>query len=147
MADAIPFAPDVAGEVGIMSHLGSNASAIKDRCDLPTDLANAIAQKAKSRGFTVTQSAGADQAEGPVLHVIIEAVLGLTGVWRGPKTLVLRGELRDGGTVLGSFVARERAVGLFQNSCEDFSEAGREAAADIAKWLKNPKVHARLGEA
>jgi hypothetical protein len=143
MADAIPFAPDVAGEVGIMSKLGNNASAIRDRCNLPVDIANAIAEKARGKGFTVTQSEISAQAEGPVLNVIIEAVLGLTGMWKGAKTLVLRGELREGDTV----IVRERAVGIFQNSCEDFVEAGREAAADIAKWLRKPTLRARLGEA
>ena len=82
-----------------------------------------------------------------MLKIIIEGVLGFSGAWKGPKSLILRGELRDGETVLGSFFVREQVMKLFNNSCEEFGAAGQKAAVDIGKWLEAPRMRARLGSA
>ena len=148
MGEMVPFAPDVAGEVGLLAP-GGTADNIQQRCSLPQTFAQSIADELRHRGIDVTTTAKPEEADGPVLHVIIEGVLGFSGAWKGPKTLVLRGELRQGETILGSFVVREaNGMGaLFKNSCEEFVTLGRKAAADIGKWARAPKVRARLGSA
>lgn len=147
MSESIPIAPDAAGEVGLMATPGGSVNQYKTKCDVPTSLAQAIAAEARRKRIEVVLVADIATATGPVLHVVIEGMQGFSGAWKGPKTLTLRGELRDGETSLGSFVARTKGGGLFQGSCEDFSEAVERAARDIAKWLKAPKPRARLGSA
>jgi hypothetical protein len=147
MADAIPFAPDVAGEVGLLAPRGGNADNIQEQCDLPQTFAKSLSTALRAKGIEVTLAAKPEEATGPKLNVIIEGVLGFSGAWKGPKTLVLRGELRDGEALLGSFVVREAGGGLFKNTCEEFAALGAKAALDIAKWSQAPKVRARLGTA
>lgn len=147
LAGSIPFAPDAAGDVGISASRGGNAQHFETQCDLQRSLAREIAAQAQRKGVNVVLSPDAADATGPVLHVTIEGVMGMTGMWKGPKSLTLRGELRDGDQVLGSFVARSQETGLFKNSCEEFIAAGAKAARDIAKWLRKPTLKARLGEA
>lgn len=149
MGEEVPFAPDVAGEVGLLATPGGTADNIEQRCDLPRTFAQSISKEIGRKGIPVTLSAKPDAATGPVLRIIIEGVLGFSGPWKGPKTLVLRGELRDGDAVLGSFVVREaNGMGaLFKNTCEEFAALGDKAAVDIGKWAREPKVRARLGSA
>jgi hypothetical protein len=147
MADAIPFAPDVAGEVGLLAARGGTADNIQQRCNLPQTFAQSISAALRAKGIGVTLAANPQDGTGPRLNIIIEGVLGFSGAWKGPKTLVLRGELRDGETLLGSFVVREAGGGLFKNTCEEFAALGEKAAIDIAKWSMAPKVRARLGSA
>jgi hypothetical protein len=146
MAEAIPFAPDVAGEVGLLAPRGTTDN-IQQRCDLPQTFAQSISAALRAKGIEVTLAAKPEEAAGPRLNIIIEGVLGFSGAWKGPKTLVLRGDLRDGETMLGSFVVREAGVGFFKNTCEEFAALGEKAAIDIAKWSQAPKVRARLGSA
>jgi hypothetical protein len=149
MGEELPFAPDVAGEVGLLTTPGGNADNIQQRCNLPQTFSKSISSELRRKGLEVTLVPNPAEATGPVLKIIIEGVLGFSGAWKGPKTLVLRGELRDGETVVGSFVVREaNGMGsLFKNSCEEFAALGDKAAVDIGKWAKAPKVRARLGSA
>jgi hypothetical protein len=149
MAEAVPFAPDVAGEVGLLATPGGTADNIQQRCNLPQTFAQSISAALRAKGIEVTLTAKPEEAAGPKLNIIIEGVLGFSGPWKGPKTLVLRGDLRDGETLLGSFVVRESngMGGLFKNTCEEFAALGEKAAIDIAKWSQAPKVRARLGSA
>jgi hypothetical protein len=149
MGEEIPFAPDVAGEVGLLATPGGTADNIQQRCNLPRTFAQSISTRLRAQGLEVTLIPKPEEATGPVLKIIIEGVLGFSGPWKGPKTLVLRGELRDGETVVGSFVVREaNGMGaLFKNTCEEFAALGDKAAVDIGKWAKAPKVRARLGSA
>jgi len=148
MAEAVPFASDVAGEVGLLAP-GGTTNNIEQRCNLPQTFSQAIAAQLRKKGIEVAITAKPEAATGPVLNVIIEGVLGYSGAWKGPKTLVLRGELRDGETLLGSFVVRKEYSfgGIFKNSCEEFAALGEKAAVDIGKWAQAPKVRARLGSA
>lgn len=147
MGETVPFAPDVAGEVGLLATPGGTADNIQQRCNLPASFAQSIAKALRAKGIEVTLAAKPEEAAGPKLNVIIEGVLGFSGPWKGPKTLVLRGDLRDGETLLGSFVVREAGGNLFKDSCEEFAALGEKAATDIAKWAQAPKVRARLGTA
>jgi len=75
-------------------------------------------------------------------------VMGMRGgAWTGVKSLTLRGELRDGATLLGSFVARAERSSMTKGTCATLVDAGEELAAPIAKWLLKPVLKARLGEA
>jgi hypothetical protein len=147
IAESIPFDADVAGDIGILAAPGGNATRIKNECNLSQGLSGYIARGAHDKGIQVTRVANLDEAEGVVLHITIEGVMGYMGAQRTPKSLTLRGELRQGDTVLGSFVAREETQELIRNDCKGFDATAVSAALDIAKWLLAPTMKARLGEA
>jgi hypothetical protein len=147
MSESIPFEEDVAAEVGLLAAPGGNAVRFETQCDLQTQLAQAIALEVRDEGVEVMLVENLDGATGPLLHVAIEGMLGFTGAWKGPKSLILRGRLTDGDTLIGSFVARATEKGIFKNSCEQFEAAGKKAARDIAEWVKAPKRGARIGRA
>ncbi|MCC7463792.1 MAG: hypothetical protein IT480_15190 [Gammaproteobacteria bacterium] len=129
--------------------LGVNRRAtIEAQCQLQTRIPEAIAAQATRRGLKVRLTTPDEAAAGRVLTIVIEGVLGAAGgAWTGTKSLVLRGELRDDGTLIGSFVAREQQTALTQNTCEALTTCGRKLAAQIARWLKTPTLKARLGSA
>lgn len=147
IATEIPFDQDVAGDIGVLAAPGGNAARIRSECNLSTGLANYIARAARDKGIQVKRSTDLAQADGVVLQVRIEGVMGYLGAQRTPKTLTVRGELREGDTLLGSFVAREETQELFRNDCKGFDATSISAALDIAKWLLSPTMKARLGEA
>ena len=147
IAEAIPFDIDVAGDIGVLAAPGGNATRIKNECNLSSSLSDYIVRGAHGKGIQVTRVANLEEAKGVVLHVTIEGVMGYLGAQRTPKALTLRGELRDGDTVLGSFVAREETHELFRNDCKGFDATAISAALEIAKWLQAPRMKARLGEA
>jgi hypothetical protein len=147
VAEAIPFDADVAGDIGFMAAPGGNAARIKSECNVSRGLAGYIVRAAHAKGIQVTLVADPEKTSGVVLHVTIEGVMGYMGIQRGPKALTLRGELRDGATVLGSFVAREETKELIRNDCKGFDATAISGALDIAKWLTAPTMQARLGAA
>jgi len=147
IAEAIPFDADVASEIGLLAAPGGNSTRIKTECTLSTNLSAYIARGAHDKGIQVTRVADLAEARGVVLKLSIEGVMGYMGAQRSGKSLTLRGELLDGDTVLGSFVAREETQELIRNDCKGFDATAVSAALDIAKWLLAPKMKSRLGEA
>src|SRR5262245_31400473 len=103
IAEAIPYDVDVAGDIGMYAAPGGNAAKIQGECTLSKDLSGYIVRGARPKGIQVTRVANLAEAKGVVLHVTIEGVMGYLGL-NSPKALTLRGELRDGDTVLGTFV-------------------------------------------
>lgn len=71
------------------------------------------------------------------------------GNFSGPKWAIVKGELRNGGQILGSFEAgRGTSGGGFRfTACSVLSHVGKAIAKDIGIWLKNPTMDARLGNA
>jgi len=148
LSERLPFAEDAAGDVGITGGPGGMAKGIEERCDLQRAIPRAIAAAAARKHVTVVLSENPEAAAGPVLAITIEGVMGMRGgAWTGAKSLTLRGELRDGAAVLGSFVARAERTSLAKGICATLIDAGEELAAPIAKWLQKPVMKARLGEA
>lgn len=147
IAEAIPFDADAAGDIGVLAAPGGNATRIKNECNLSSSLAHYIVRAAHDKKIQVTLAANLDESRGVLLRVSIEGVMGYLGAQRTPKVLTVRGELRDGDTVLGSFVSREETKELFRNDCKGFDATAISTALDIAKWLQAPKLKARLGAA
>src|SRR2546423_9427580 len=121
MSAEIPFDPDVAGDLGMLAAPNGNAEVIKAQCNLSKSLGGYMAHAARDKKFQVTSVANTEGASGPVLRVSIEGVMGYMGVARGPKVLTVRGELRDGEIVIGSFVAREETHEFFRDDCKGFN--------------------------
>jgi hypothetical protein len=148
LSASIPFAEDAAVDVSRLA-LGINMREnIETQCHLQTLIPEAIAAQATRRGIRIQLTAPGESGSGRVLTIVIEGVLGAAGgAWTGTKSLILRGELRDDGALVGSFVAREQQTALTQNTCEALATCGRKLAGHIVKWLKSPTLKARLGSA
>jgi hypothetical protein len=145
LSESIPFEADAAGEVGLFSPKAGSRQRIEDQCDLQRKLAVAISEQAKRKGMTVVLTPDLETAQGRVLKIVIEGAQG--NAWISVKSLTLRGELREGTTLVGSFVAREENMAIVSGTCSTLLTCGNKLAAHIAKWLKQPKLKARLGEA
>jgi hypothetical protein len=148
LSASIPFATDAAVDVSRLA-LGINRrQEIEAQCHLQTLIPEAIAAQAARRGIKIHLTAADESTTGRVLTIVIEGVLGAAGgAWTGTKSLILRGELRADGALVGSFVAREQQTALAQNTCEALATCGKKIASHIVKWLKSPTLKARLGSA
>ena len=146
--EVIPFAGDLTDTTGSGLSDASTEGSVKAKCDLGRTLSERIVSGAGSKGVRLVRTAQIEQAEGKVLHVEIDGVQGrLGGAMTGTKVMVVRGELRDGDTVIGSFIARRQQTALASGTCKAFTNCVKTIAKDIAKWLKNPVMKARLGTA
>jgi len=131
----------------------SNATKeVKGSCTLETRLPQFIADAAK-RGVTVVIAAddGAE-VEGKVLYLEFTHILGTGGgAWSGSKSVTVRGELKENGEVIGSFIGSRYsgggAFGGFKGTCDILGRCIKTLGKDIAGWLKNPTMNAMLGNA
>ncbi len=148
MGEAVPFASNASGEIGLMSPKAGALRRIETHCDLERGLAVAIAQEARKLGVAIAVVPRIEDATGRVLSIRIEGAVGqLGGAMSGTKSLTLRGELREGEVVIASFVAREQRTALTAGTCASLTQCGDKLARHIAKWLKKPVMRARLGSA
>ncbi len=132
---------------------GSGASSdVKASCTLDTRLPTFIEKFAKRGVKVVIGPESADGIEGKVLHIEITHVLGAGGgAWSGAKSVTVRGELIENGEVIGSFTAARYsgggAFGGFKGTCAILGRCIEAIGKDIAAWLKDPTMHAMLGNA
>lgn len=147
ISEVIPFAERAGGDMGVA------ASGIKDRirseCDVGRSLSELTARAAERHGIELESVADIEVAEGRVLMMEIEGAHGgAGGSISGTKSLTVRGELRDGDRVVGSFVARRQHTKIIPaGNCHLFEKLATTVARDIGKWLKSPRMKARLGSA
>jgi hypothetical protein len=71
------------------------------------------------------------------------------GAWTGPKSLTVRGELREreaeGWVLVGSFEAR-RTTARVGGTWEMLETVANTIGKDVRAWLVNPSLNAPLGE-
>jgi hypothetical protein len=138
----VPFAKDAAGDIGMFTPRGGTKSRVEDECGLQVFIPETLVAAATKKKLSIVLSPHPEEAQGRVLGLIIEGVLG----GGGAMSLTLRGELKEGDLLVGSFVSRHRG-GSFGGNCEALRKTVKDAAQDIVKWLKEPTLRARLGEA
>ena len=128
------------------------SSDVKASCTLDTRLPEFIADAAR-RGVTVVVAPDSgDDMEGKVLYLTITHVLGTGGgAWSGSKSVTVEGELKENGEVIGSFTGARYsgggAFGGFKGTCAILGRCIQALGKDIAAWLRNPTMHAMLGNA
>jgi hypothetical protein len=148
ISEFVPFSENASTEVGLTSPRGFTRDRIELECDLGLILSESVVKAAQQKGIPLLPTAEIEKAPGMVLSMKIEGARGdLGGSMSGTKSLTVRGELREGDTLIGSFVARRQQTALTQSTCESLVHCVKKIAKDIGKWLKDPVPKARLGSA
>ena len=93
-----------------------------------------------------------DGTDGWVLHMEIVNVIGTSGgTWSGKKSVTVQGKLTENDEVIGTFIASRHSRGgagaIYQGTCDILDRCIKTLAKDIAKWLTNPTMDAKLGTA
>lgn len=115
--------------------------AIRKECDLETDMATWLRGELKG-AEAVDDVKG---AKGRVFDAKIAGVWAAGGPW-GMASILVEGELRENGKVIGT-VASRRNTARGGGACGKLSVSGKAVAEDIAQWMKAPVMDARLGDA
>jgi hypothetical protein len=148
ISDNIPFARAATTNPGSPISESFTQNQVEQKCGLGQRLSDVIAQGARRQRIVVHVTPALDEAEGRILVMEIEGVTGrVGGAMTGTKALTVRGELRSGETVIGSFVARRQRTALAAGTCKALTDAVEKLAKDIVKWLRDPVMKARLGTA
>ncbi len=124
---------------------------VRKECTLQTRLPGFIKDFAKGMKIVLADDVS-ESTEGRVLHLTITNVIGPGGgAWSGSKSVTVKGELTENGEVLGSFIAGRYsgggAFGGYKGTCSILGRCIKTIGKDIALWLKNPTMDARLGNA
>jgi hypothetical protein len=121
--------------------VGANVTeAVFYECDLQREIPEQIARHARVP-IVLTEQGGPRTLRLIITHVLAPG----GGMWSGPKSLTLHGELWAGGSVIGSFDARRTTI-RGQRTCEMLGIVANALAQDIRPWLDSPWHDAQLGE-
>lgn len=129
------------------------SAAYDDHSDVPSDV------KAKCKFHEGLPKAIADVTPGAtmlkgsssrVLDLVISSMRGVDAAWEGETSVVVRGELRESGTLAGSFRIRYSAsaglMGGLRGKCQALAEIAELMAEEIGPWMLDPGPSSKLGE-
>ena len=124
---------------------------VQAECTLQTRLPQFIKTYAKKMNIVLAEEIS-DSTDGKVLHVEIVNVIGAGGgAWSGAKSVTVQGELTENSEVIGTFIASRYSgggmFGGFKGTCSILARCIKTLGSDIAKWLANPTMDAKLGNA
>ena len=122
---------------------------VRDQCKLETRVADYIV--AASKGAVSTVGELTENGKASVLDVQIADTTESGNAFAGRhKSLTLQGELRENGKVVGSFLARRSTMGGvfggYRGNCSFLARCAKTLGRDVAQWLRNPTMNARLGD-
>ncbi|HTC27626.1 hypothetical protein [Dyella sp.] len=121
---------------------GVGTDDVRTKCDWNSKLSENIARSAQV-GVSVTDM-DASHISGKVLTMKITQVHAIAGGnVTGYKWAEVHGELHDGGKLVGSFVAHQHTMAAW-TACGSLDRLGKELGEDIADWLKDPTLDAKL---
>lgn len=121
---------------------GIGTDDVRQKCDWNAKLSENIAHAAEN-GVSVTDMS-LSQTGGKVLALKITGVHAVGGHgFAGPSWAEVHGELHDGGKLVGSFVAHQHTMAGI-TACGALDRLGKELGEDIADWLKEPTLDAKL---
>lgn len=136
----VPGADDT---VGVFTRYadGVGKPELRAECDWLTRLPGYIGNRTAMTVVPATGSATPLQLELTVVGV--HAAGG--GLWSGPKYARLKGELREGSTLLGHFELRRNVI-TGHTACAAMNRLAEAIGEDIAAWLQNPAGTRLLGD-
>jgi len=137
LSSSIPFAED------------SGASEnVKKECKFESRLPEYIRKQAKRGLKVVVTEEPLEDVQGKVLFLETTNVHAPGGGgYSGSKSAIVTGELKENGEVIASVTARRRTlVGMTPGTCSMLKRIAKKLGEDIADWLREPTMDARLGD-
>lgn len=120
--------------------------AVRKECTWNSTMPRYLA--AESDGRVKVAEQNLDAVTGKKLILVATNLHSIGGSsWTGPKWLVLEGKLMQGNKLLGNFEVRRQTIRGSYRACGTLESLSEEISDDILKWLKNPGVNAKLGDA
>lgn len=117
--------------------------AIKDKCKFHEEIAKQL-HKA-TPGSTITTGPASQ-----TLSMTVVAMKGVEADWTGESMVIVRGELRESGELVGSFRVKYSEVpgvmGGMTGRCQALDDIASYMVEDIGPWLRDPTDNAKLGE-
>lgn len=125
-------------------------AAVKAECNLEDKIPGYVQENAKDQFDTITMVPKASM-QGKNLSMTITGVMGTGGgAWSGAKSITIKGTLTDNGKPVGTFTATRfsggGAFGGYKGTCAILGRCASALGKDVAKWLKEPTMDARLGD-
>ena len=126
-------------------------TAVKAECALETKIPEFVEEAAKGN-FDTINMIDMPSANGKHLSMKITGITGLGGgAWSGPKHITIDGTLTENGKVVGTFQATRYsgggAFGGYKGTCSILGRCAKALGKDVANWLEQPSMNARLGDA
>lgn len=126
--------------------------AVQAECGLEEKIVGFVQSSARGFDKVVLVNDAAKAGDGKSLAIKITGITGFGGgAWSGPKNLTIEGTLRENGKVTGTFratrVSGGGAFGAYKGTCAILDRCAKALGTDVANWLANPIMDARLGDA
>jgi len=126
--------------------------AVRAKCRLPEKLSLFVQKYSKKSADIKVVDGDLKDIEGKVLDIKIINVRGPGGgAYTGVKYVAVKGELKENGKVISSFIGARYSgggfYGGFKGTCSILGRCVKAIGKDVGKWLRNPKDGARLGDA
>lgn len=119
--------------------------AVKAECGLLEKVPAYIKQFAEKNG-SVALASTTKGATGKTLVVEIEEI-GEAGTM-GPKSMTIKGELRENGKVIGTIQARRSTMGgpfgMFGGACGILHRCAKALGKDLAGWIEQPAMNVEM---
>lgn len=126
--------------------------AVRVKCRLPEKLSIFVQKYSKKSADIKVVDGSLKDIEGKVLDIKIINVHGPGGgAYTGAKYVAVEGKLMENGKVISSFIGARYSgggfYGGFKGTCSILGRCVKAIGKDVAKWLRDPKDGARLGDA
>ena len=123
------------------------SSNVKSECKMEERLPDYLRSYAKKHTTVVLTTEPLESVDGKVLYLEFVDVFALGGgAYSGSKSTMVRGELKEGGEVIASVTARRRSMAAWGfGTCSLMKKITKSLGKDIAGWLENPTMDARIG--
>lgn len=125
-------------------------TAVRAECDLENKIPGFVQDNAKG-AFDNISMVPKPTLQGKNLAMKITNVVGAGGgAWSGAKSITIQGTLTDNGKPIGTFTATRYsgggAFGGYKGTCAILGRCASALGKDVAKWLQEPTMDARLGD-
>ncbi|MGH8106058.1 MAG: hypothetical protein ACREO1_04685 [Arenimonas sp.] len=135
------FASDVITTSSKVAYLNDQVGtpAMREQCTWDSKMAGAIIEQ--SKGTIVSTDQDIDKVTGKKLKIYVTDIHATGGGrFSGPKWMNVRGELTEGGKLIGNFKFFRSTVGGRLETCKTLDYISKAITKDVINWLKNPSI-------
>lgn len=143
MADTVT----IARSISFAAESGASDDVIAE-CEMQTRLPEYIKKEGKRKVDIELAKGSLEDVEGKVLHLEFTNVFAPGGgLYSGSKSVIVAGELKENGDVIGSMTLRRHSMmGMMPGTCSIMKRIVKKMGEDIADWLTEPTMNAELGD-